>query len=279
MALKLGVPSKGRLMDKTFDWFGARGVTLSKDGSEREYSGRVEGVEGVELVLLAAGEIPRELNAWPTCNGWPRTCRTWSPPRPPTSPGCNAASACSWNARQSARPKPATPSPWPTGNRRTGRPPPRSFFSLKIPRGGLEGQRPSSRSDRVSDPKPPAHRATPAAPCAGTSPSTRRCRRNRGRPTGTLSRGPSARRAARGRTCPGAGHQHRAPRRKSQPAHPALQGNCRGSCHATAPPAPGLAFGSDSGQPSCGPVTPFQASSTVTTPPSDFSAPLICGLM
>ena len=63
MALKLGVPSKGRLMDKTFDWFGARGVTLSKDGSEREYSGRVEGVEGVELVLLAAGEIPRELNA------------------------------------------------------------------------------------------------------------------------------------------------------------------------------------------------------------------------
>ena len=31
--LKLGVPSKGRLMEKTFDWFGARGVTLRKSGS------------------------------------------------------------------------------------------------------------------------------------------------------------------------------------------------------------------------------------------------------
>ena len=25
MTLKLGVPSKGRLMDKTFEWFAARG--------------------------------------------------------------------------------------------------------------------------------------------------------------------------------------------------------------------------------------------------------------
>ncbi|MGR3582742.1 MAG: ATP phosphoribosyltransferase, partial [Pseudooceanicola nanhaiensis] len=63
MSVKLGVPSKGRLMEKTFDWFGARGVTLGRTGSEREYAGRVEGVEGVELVLLSAGEIPRELAA------------------------------------------------------------------------------------------------------------------------------------------------------------------------------------------------------------------------
>ncbi|PJF09761.1 ATP phosphoribosyltransferase [Pseudorhodobacter sp. MZDSW-24AT] len=61
--IKIGVPSKGRLMEKTFDWFGARGVTLRLDGAEREYSGAVEGVEGVELVLLSAGEIPRELAA------------------------------------------------------------------------------------------------------------------------------------------------------------------------------------------------------------------------
>jgi len=61
--LKLGVPSKGRLMEKTFDWFGARGVTLRKTGNEREYAGAVEGVDGVELVLLSAGEIPRELAA------------------------------------------------------------------------------------------------------------------------------------------------------------------------------------------------------------------------
>ena len=63
MSLKLGVPSKGRLMDKTFDWFGQRGVTLSRTGSEREYAGAVDGVDGVELVLLSAGEIPRELAA------------------------------------------------------------------------------------------------------------------------------------------------------------------------------------------------------------------------
>lgn len=61
--LKIGVPSKGRLMEKTFDWFGARGVTMRQTGAEREYSGAVDGVEGVELVLLSAGEIPRELAA------------------------------------------------------------------------------------------------------------------------------------------------------------------------------------------------------------------------
>lgn len=61
--LKLGVPSKGRLMEKTFDWFGARGVHLSRAGTERDYSGRVEGISGVELVLLSASEIPRELAA------------------------------------------------------------------------------------------------------------------------------------------------------------------------------------------------------------------------
>ncbi len=63
MTIKLGVPSKGRLMEKTFDWFAARGIHLSRSGSDREYAARVEGLEGVELVLLSAGEIPRELDA------------------------------------------------------------------------------------------------------------------------------------------------------------------------------------------------------------------------
>ena len=62
MTLKLGVPSKGRLMEKTFQWFGKRGLTLSRTGSEREYAGAVEGAD-IELVLLSAGEIPRELSA------------------------------------------------------------------------------------------------------------------------------------------------------------------------------------------------------------------------
>ncbi|WP_405405383.1 ATP phosphoribosyltransferase [Paracoccus sp. Ld10] len=61
--IRLGVPSKGRLMEQTFDWFADRGVRLSRAGSEREYAGRVEGIEGVSLVLLSAGEIPRELAA------------------------------------------------------------------------------------------------------------------------------------------------------------------------------------------------------------------------
>jgi ATP phosphoribosyltransferase len=63
MTLKLGVPSKGRLMEKTFDWFAARGIALSRTGSDREYAGRVAGIDGVDLVLLSAGEIPRELAA------------------------------------------------------------------------------------------------------------------------------------------------------------------------------------------------------------------------
>ncbi|HCP82495.1 MAG TPA: ATP phosphoribosyltransferase [Octadecabacter sp.] len=62
MTLKLGVPSKGRLMEKTFDWFATRGVTLRKSGSDREYAGAVDGIDGIELVLLSAGEIPRELD-------------------------------------------------------------------------------------------------------------------------------------------------------------------------------------------------------------------------
>jgi ATP phosphoribosyltransferase len=63
MSVKLGVPSKGRLMEKTFDWFAARGVRLTRTGSEREYAGSVEGIDGLELVLLSAGEIPREMAA------------------------------------------------------------------------------------------------------------------------------------------------------------------------------------------------------------------------
>ena len=61
MSLRLGVPSKGRLMEQTFDWFSARGVRLSRSGSDREYAAAVDGVDGVSLVLTSAGEIPREL--------------------------------------------------------------------------------------------------------------------------------------------------------------------------------------------------------------------------
>ena len=60
--IKLGVPSKGRLMEDTFSWFAARGVYLERTESEREYAGYVKGIRGVELTLLSAGEIPAALN-------------------------------------------------------------------------------------------------------------------------------------------------------------------------------------------------------------------------
>ncbi|MDG4647259.1 ATP phosphoribosyltransferase [Roseibacterium sp. SDUM158017] len=62
MTLRLGIPSKGRLMDKTFDWFAAHGLSMRRTGSDRDYAAAVDGAD-VELRLLAAGEIPRELAA------------------------------------------------------------------------------------------------------------------------------------------------------------------------------------------------------------------------
>ena len=59
--IRLGVPSKGRLMQDCLDWFGARGVVMRRTGSDREYSVAVEGIGGVVPVLLSAGEIPRDL--------------------------------------------------------------------------------------------------------------------------------------------------------------------------------------------------------------------------
>jgi len=61
--LKIGVPSKGRLMEQTFEWFGARGLAMRQSGDAREYAGAVTGLAGVQLVLLSAGEIPREMTA------------------------------------------------------------------------------------------------------------------------------------------------------------------------------------------------------------------------
>lgn len=61
--LKLGIPSKGRLQDKTIDWFATKDIFIKRTGSDREYAGFVEGMSGVELVLLSAGEIPKELAA------------------------------------------------------------------------------------------------------------------------------------------------------------------------------------------------------------------------
>ena len=61
--ISIGLPSKGRLQVDTIGWFAARGLKIVRDGSDREYSASVDGVEGVSVVMLSAGEIPRELAA------------------------------------------------------------------------------------------------------------------------------------------------------------------------------------------------------------------------
>ena len=61
--IRLGIPSKGRLMAQTFDWFSERGINLVRSESDREYAGHIEGIKNVQLIFLSASEIPRELSA------------------------------------------------------------------------------------------------------------------------------------------------------------------------------------------------------------------------
>ena len=61
--IKLGLPSKGRLQQQCVDWFAARDLTIERAEAGREYAGQIRGADGVELVLLSASEIPRELAA------------------------------------------------------------------------------------------------------------------------------------------------------------------------------------------------------------------------
>jgi ATP phosphoribosyltransferase len=62
-ALTLGLPSKGRLQADTIGWFAARGIEIALTGKARQYAARARGIDGLEVVMLAAGEIPRELAA------------------------------------------------------------------------------------------------------------------------------------------------------------------------------------------------------------------------
>ena len=60
--LKLAVPSKGRLQGDTLDWFEKHKLFMHPVGG-REYSGVVEGIDGVELLFMSANEISYELDA------------------------------------------------------------------------------------------------------------------------------------------------------------------------------------------------------------------------
>lgn len=61
--LILGLPSKGRLQADTMTWFANRGIQIKRDGTDREYSAIAMGMDGLDIVMLSAGEIPRELAA------------------------------------------------------------------------------------------------------------------------------------------------------------------------------------------------------------------------
>ena len=62
-ALILGLPSKGRLQADTIGWFAERGIRIGGASSGRGYAATVDGLDGLEVAMLSAGEIPRELAA------------------------------------------------------------------------------------------------------------------------------------------------------------------------------------------------------------------------
>ena len=58
--ISLAIPSKGRLMEATADWFAARGIRVARTGGEREYAAGAD-AEGLSVQLLSAAEIPAAL--------------------------------------------------------------------------------------------------------------------------------------------------------------------------------------------------------------------------
>jgi ATP phosphoribosyltransferase len=63
MTFTLAIPSKGRLMEDTIALLARAGYTITRDGSDRGYRGRLEGVKGVEIAFLSASEIVHHLRA------------------------------------------------------------------------------------------------------------------------------------------------------------------------------------------------------------------------
>lgn len=61
MTLRLGLPSKGRLMEDAFAWLAARGIAVERDAA-RGYAASAD-LPGLEPVLVSAGEMARELLA------------------------------------------------------------------------------------------------------------------------------------------------------------------------------------------------------------------------
>jgi len=60
-AVLLGIPSKGRLMERTRELFARAGLEIRRTGHERGYTGAIEGLSEVEVAFLSAAEIAQQL--------------------------------------------------------------------------------------------------------------------------------------------------------------------------------------------------------------------------
>lgn len=61
--LLLAVPSKGRLQENAFAFFGQAGLPMVQPGGARDYRGAIAGLPGAEVLFLSASEIAKELGA------------------------------------------------------------------------------------------------------------------------------------------------------------------------------------------------------------------------
>lgn len=61
-ALRVGLPSKGRLQEQIAGYLAGAGITLQRAAGDRDYASRLDGVDGLEPVLMQAGEIPSKLD-------------------------------------------------------------------------------------------------------------------------------------------------------------------------------------------------------------------------
>lgn len=55
--LRLAIPSKGRLKEQAEEWFADCGLPLEPLGGARGYAARIPALDGVEVLLMSAGEI------------------------------------------------------------------------------------------------------------------------------------------------------------------------------------------------------------------------------
>lgn len=61
--LIIAIPSKGRLQENTEGFFARAGLSVQRPGGDRNYRGRIKGLDDVEIAFLSASEISREIAA------------------------------------------------------------------------------------------------------------------------------------------------------------------------------------------------------------------------